>query len=185
MLDLERAIALAPESADVRFIVADAYTYGLSDPERAFAEASFALEMGLDTPRVHAISAAAYLAFGDLSAAATHIKTHIELVTTELLTTPPLDPGSSLALDLVPGRTFDVPVEAIAGQTISITTDSREVFDSIIVLLTPDGSPVVGSDDAMKFLAAFDWVAEQTATYRLQVTSFESVATGKLVVTSG
>ena len=30
--DLERAIALAPDSPDVHFIVADAYTYGLPDP---------------------------------------------------------------------------------------------------------------------------------------------------------
>ncbi len=49
--DLEYAIALAPESPDVRYIVADAYTYGLPDPERAFAEASLALDWGLDTPR--------------------------------------------------------------------------------------------------------------------------------------
>jgi hypothetical protein len=50
--DLEYAIALAPESPDVRWVVADAYSYGLSDPHRAFAEATFALEGGLDTPRV-------------------------------------------------------------------------------------------------------------------------------------
>lgn len=43
MADLERAIALAPQGAGVRFIVTDAYTYGQPDPERAFAEASLAL----------------------------------------------------------------------------------------------------------------------------------------------
>ena len=83
--DLERAIELAPESADVHYIVADAYTYGIPDPERAFAEASIALERGLDTPRVHAILAFAQLAFGNDAAAATHIERHLELVTTESL----------------------------------------------------------------------------------------------------
>jgi hypothetical protein len=34
-------------------------------------------------------------------------------------------------------------------------------------------------------LAAFDWVAQETGAYRLQVTSFEAVSTGKLVVTRG
>jgi len=54
--DLDRAIALAPESPGVRFIVADAYTYGnVPDPQRAFAEASFELAGGLNTPRVRAI----------------------------------------------------------------------------------------------------------------------------------
>jgi tetratricopeptide (TPR) repeat protein len=180
--DLERAIELAPASADVRFIVADAYTYGRPDLERAFAEATLALDWGLDTPRVHAILATAYDAFGDLGAAADHIKTHIDLVTTELVTAPELAAGNSLALELVPGR-YEIPVTATAGETISISTSSRDFWDSIAVLLAPDGSPVVGSDDANAYFAAFDRVAEATGTYRLQVTSFEAINTGELVVT--
>jgi tetratricopeptide (TPR) repeat protein len=182
--DLERAIELAPTSADVRYVVADAYTYGQPDPDRAFAEATFALNAGLDTPRVHAILAGAQLAFGELVAAATHIEHHIDLVTTELVTASPLAAGASLALDLVPGRTYELPIPAIAGETISITTGpSVEIWDTIAVLLAPDGSPVVGSDDAKQYYAAFDWGATATGTYRLQVTSFESVGTGALPVT--
>jgi hypothetical protein len=52
-----------------------------------------------------------------------------------------------------------------------------------MVLLAPDGTPVVGSDDFKFYYAGFDWVAQGTGTYRLQVTSFESVNTGVLVVT--
>ena len=181
--DLERAIQLAPTSPDVRFVVADAYTYGMPDLERAFAEATLALEWGLGTPRVHAILAAAHNAFGELTAAAVQIKTHIDLVTTDFVTASPLAAGGSLALDLVPGRTFEIPVAITAGQTISIATGSRDFWDSIAVLLAPDGSPVVGSDDENAYFAAFDWVAEQTGTYRLQVTSFEAINTGELVVT--
>lgn len=182
--DLERALQLAPQSPDVRYVVADAYTYGKPDPSRAFAEATLALTGGLDTPRVHAILASSHLAFGDLLAAATHIQHHIELVTTELVTASPLAAQSSLALDLVPGRTYEIPVAATAGQTIAITTSSprNEIWDTIAVLLDPDGSPVVGSDDANKYLAAFAWDATVTGTYRLRVTSFESVSTGGLVV---
>src|SRR5262245_14700323 len=67
--DLERAIALAPTSPDVRWIVAEAYTYGcLPDPQRAFDEATRALQGGLDTPRIHAILGASYLAFGNMAA---------------------------------------------------------------------------------------------------------------------
>lgn len=181
--DLERAIALAPDSPDVSYIVADAYTYGLPDPIRAFDEAMLALDGGLDTPRIHAILASAYFAFGDESAAATEILIHIELVTNELLTTSNLNAESSKTLDLVPGQTIDVPVPAIAGETISITTSSRDFYDTIAVLLAPDGSPVTGGDDNLFFFAAFDHVADQTGTYRLLVTSFESVNTGELEVT--
>jgi tetratricopeptide (TPR) repeat protein len=183
--DLERAIALAPDSPDVHFIVADAYTYGQPDPDRAFAEATQAFDGGLETPRVHAILAAAYNAFGNLPAAAAHILTHIELVTTELVPTTALAPGGSRTLDLGPGRTYEIPIVATAGETISIATRGKVVWDSIAVLLAPDGRPVVGSDDANGYLAAFDWVAEATATYRLRVTSFEAATTGPLVVTRG
>lgn len=181
--DLARAIALAPESPHVRFVVADAYTYGLPDLERAFAEASLALDWGLDTPRIHAILAAGYNAFGDLAAAATHIERHFELVTTESITTAPLPAGESLALDLVPGRIYAIPIVVTAGETISISTGSRDFWDSIAVLLAPDGTPVVGSDDDNAYHAAFDWVAEETGTYLLHVAFFEAVNTGELVVT--
>jgi tetratricopeptide (TPR) repeat protein len=183
MADLERAIELAPDSPDVRFIVADAYTYGVSDPQRALSEAMLALDWGLDTPRVHAIIAAAYNTFGNLATAATHIQRHNDLVTTELLPAPALAPGGSLSLALVPGRTYAIPIAVTAGQTISISTSSHDFWDSIAVLQAPGGTPVVGSDDANKYFAAFDWVAEETGTYTLEVTSFESVSTGELVVT--
>jgi tetratricopeptide (TPR) repeat protein len=84
--DIEFAIALAPDSADVRFVVADAYTYGLFDPDRAFAEA-----------------------------AAAHFERHFELVTTELVAAAPLAAGGSLTVGLVPGRTQEIPVAAVVG----------------------------------------------------------------------
>ena len=180
--DLDRAIALAPNSPDVRFIVADAYLYGASDHQRALSEATLALDWGLDTPRVHAIIAAAYNAFGEEATAAAHIQRHNDLVTTELLPAPALAPGGALSLDLVPGRTYAIPIAVTAGQTISIATSSPDFWDTIAVLQAPDGTPVVGADDVRKYLAAFDWVAEETGTYTLEVTSFESVSTGELVV---
>jgi tetratricopeptide (TPR) repeat protein len=182
LADLDRAIELAPASPDVRWIVADAYTYGLPDPERAFAEASLALEWGLDTPRIHAILGSAYNAFGDQTSAASHIQRHIELVTTELVTSSPLATGASLRLGLVPGRTYEIPVPAVTGETISIATSSKDYWDTIAVLLAPDGTPLVGSDDENAYFADFDWTAEETGSYRLQVTFFESVNTGELLV---
>ena len=50
------------------------------------------------------------------------------------------------------------------------------------MLTIADGSPVLGRDDVNFYFAAIDWVAPQTGTYRLQVTSFESVNTGDLIV---
>jgi hypothetical protein len=53
------------------------------------------LENGLNTPRVHAILGSAYTAFGDVAAAAAHIQTHIQLVTTELVATSALPARTS------------------------------------------------------------------------------------------
>ena len=180
--DLDRAIELAPQSPDVRFIVADAYTYGLPDPNRALAEATFALTGGLDTPRVHAILGSAWRALGDQALSAWHIARHIDLVTTELVSAPTLGLGVSLDLPLVPGRVYEIPVPVVAGETLSISTGSHDYTDTILVLLGPDGTPVVASDDAKQYYAAVDWVAQATGTYRLRVTFFESVNTGVMTV---
>jgi len=183
--DLTRALQLAPNSAHVRYIVADAYTYALPNPSRALSEATLALSWGLDTPRVHAILASAEDAMGDDLAAAYHLEQHIDLVTTSTIAAASLVAGDEETLDLVPGRTYDFPVPAIAGQTLSIATNdpSGVIWDSILVLLAPDGTAIVGSDDYVDYFAGLDWVAPQTGTYHLLVTSFESVGTGTLVVT--
>ncbi|MGH9868042.1 MAG: hypothetical protein ACREAA_07765 [Candidatus Polarisedimenticolia bacterium] len=184
LADLEAALALAPDSPDVRFIVADAYTYGKEpDPHRAFEEASRALAWGLDTPRVHAILASAYKSFGDTLASAAHVQEHLEIVTTELVTTLPLAGGASVTLPLVAGRTFEIPLAVAAGKTLSIVTGSPDFYDTILLLLGPDGSPVLSSDDDRAFFAAFTWVAGAAGDYRLLVTSFEAINNGQLMVT--
>jgi tetratricopeptide (TPR) repeat protein len=183
IVDLEVAIALAPNSADVHFIVADAYTYGVPDPVRAFQEALLAQALGLETPRIHAILAAAYIAFGDEQAAATHIEDHIDAVTTQLLPGPALVPGGSLNLSFVPGRTYEIPVSVTLGQSVSIATSSHDFWDTILVLLAPDGSPVIGGDDFKAYFAGFHWIAESNETYTLHVTTFEAASTGLMVLT--
>jgi hypothetical protein len=106
----------------------------------------------------------------------------LPLVTSELVSTSPILAGDSLGVLLVPGRTVEIPVPALAGETIAIATSSKDYWDSIAVLLAPDGSPVVGADDANGYFAAFQWPAAQTATYRLWVTFFDVVNSGLMVV---
>ena len=182
LADLERAIALAPTSPDVRYIVADAYTYGAPDPQRAFEEATRALNGGLNTPRVRAILGASYNAFGQLAAAAEQIDIHLDLVTTNLVATSALGAGSSKTLGLVPGRTYEIPVSLAVGERLVLTTSSKDFWDTILVLLAPNGTPVVGADDTKAYFAGLDWVAPVAGTYRVRVSSFEAVNTGTLVV---
>lgn len=182
--DLEEAIALAPTNPNVRFIVADAYTYGsLRDPQRAFDEATLALQGGLDTPRIRAIRGASYMAFGNVAAAAVEIDLHIDQVTTQLVGAAPLAAGSSVSVDLAPGRTFEIPLPVAAGEVVSVLTSSKDMWDTILVLLAPNGTPLIGGDDFKGYMAGFaGWVAPASGTYRLRVTSFEAVSTGTVVV---
>ena len=154
----------------------------LADPARAFEEASIALAGGLDTPRVHAMLGAAYNAFGNTEQAAIEIKKHLDLVTAELVPTAPLAPGTSMTLDLVGGRTFEIPLAVIAGQPLSVATKMPDYWDTILVVLAPNGTPVIGADDTFKYLAGLEWVPAVSGTYRMWVTSFEAVSTGALVV---
>lgn len=183
--DIERAIQIAPSNPHVRFIVADAYTYGLPDPNRAFAEASLALQWGLNTPRIHAILATSYKMFGNVAASAEHIETSIDLVTTELVPTAPMAAGTSIDLNFVPGRVYEIPITVAAGETIAITTSSADYWDSIAVLSDPNGTPVIGSDDDNGYFAKFTYVAPTAGTYKLKVTFFEAVATASMHVVRG
>lgn len=182
--DLEQAIALAPTSADVRFIVSDAYTYGQPDAERALAEATHALAWGLNTPRVQAILGAANNTLGHEAIAAAHVNTHITQVTGQLIATPPLAAGGTLDVSLVPYRTFEIPLPVTAGESIAVRTSNNQAFfDTILVVLAPDGTPVLGADDFVQYLAGFDWVPPASGAYRLRLTSFEGVGTGGVRIT--
>lgn len=184
--DFERALQLAPTNAHAHFIVADGFTYAYPDPQRAQTEATYALTHGLDTPRVHAILAASAFALGDPATGAQHVQQHIDLVTTEVISAPPLATGQEQALDFVAGRTYEIPIVLAAGQSLSIRTDSPSgaIWDSILVLEGPDGTPVIGNDDFIYYFAGFDWVATQSGTFTLRVTTFEGVSAGDLVITS-
>jgi hypothetical protein len=87
-----------------------------------------------------------------------------------------------MSLDLVPGRTYDIPLVVNAGETVSIVTSSNDYWDTILVLLDASGVPVLSSDDSWKYFAAFDWSAPASGTYRMRVTFFEGVITGTLRV---
>jgi tetratricopeptide (TPR) repeat protein len=180
--DLERAIQLDSANPHVRFVVADAYTYGQPDADRAFAEARRALRWGLDTPRIHAILANAYREFGNEPAAAVETYIHMEQVTNRLVRTDPLPANTTRTLPLFPGRTYEIPVALATGQALSVGTSSEDFYDTILVVLDPQGRPVFSADDVEEYFAAIHWIAGTGGVYRIRVTSFESINTGALKV---
>ena len=180
--DLEQGIALDPDNPSVHFIASDAYTYGLSDPHRALAEATIALDGGLDTPRVHALLGAAYNALGETLTAASHIKRHLDLVTTEPAAGVRARAGRRAVARPRPGE--DLRDRGPGGGRPADRDHHRQpcLLGHDRRAARPRRDPVIGSDDDSGYFAAFDWVAERSVTYRLRVSFFDSVATGLLEV---
>lgn len=185
LIDLQQAISRDNCNPHVRFIAADAFTYGERDYVRAFAQAQLAFAGGLDTPRLHAILATCYNSFGETQLAAEETWRHITMVATRFVTAQPLASGDTESRPVAAGDVIVIPLNAIAGESIVITTDGPggDVWDTILVLCAPDGTPVASADDVLDYYAALDWTASEDGTYHLFVTSFESVQTGVLTVT--
>ncbi|MBM4363820.1 MAG: hypothetical protein FJ104_14155, partial [Deltaproteobacteria bacterium] len=184
--DLAHALSLDASNPHAHFVVADAYTYALPDLPRALEAAERAIQLGLDTPRLQAILATAYLEMGDARRAGQHFAKHIELGTTERVGARPLPPGATLTLGVVPGRTFELTLELSIDVGVTVTTASPgDEVDSILVVLGPDGEPVFGNDDYEGYNAGFTFTPEATGTYRVLVTSFEGAGTGTLEITRG
>jgi len=57
----------------------------------------------------------------------------------------------------VPGRTYAIPIAVASGETVSVGTSSKDFVDTILLLLAPDGTPVLGSDDYKGYFAGFQW----------------------------
>lgn len=178
--DFAYALLLDTFNPHARFIVADGYTYGLPEPNRAFIEAALARLGGLETPRVNAIFAACFEAWGNMPVSAYYLRRHIDQVTSNLVVQAPLGNNKTRDVQFTPGMTVEIPVTIQAGKKFRVETSSPsdEVYDTVAVLLTSSGIPLTGSDDTDEYFAAFQWTAPVSATYKLRVTTFEAVSTG-------
>lgn len=181
--DIARALELAPDSADVHFIAADAYTYALGDLTRALEQATAARDLGLNTPRVNAILATAYMDQGDEALATQYFAEHLAGATSEYVETEPLAAGSPVTLAFVPGRTFRVPIEAEAGETLTLLAASEtDGVDTLAVLLGPDGALVTSNDDHTDLNAGIVQLVDVAGHYTLIIGTFEGAGTGEVVV---
>jgi hypothetical protein len=182
--DFAHALELEPDNPHLYFVLADAYTYGAGDTESALEAALKANELGLDTPRLNMILATAYLAAGDEAKATEYFAQHIESATTEMVETDPLAVGETVTLEIVPGRSYTLPLDVAAGETLTIITDSPDgAVDSMLVLVAPDGSLVTANDDTVELNAGLERQIAEEGTYRLLLTSFEGAGTGQVIVT--
>ena len=170
-----------PESPDVRYIVADAYTYGLPDAERAFDEATFALDGGLDTPRVHAILGSSLPRLRRRGGRGAQISA-TSTSSPRSSCRRPRSPPALADAGLVPGgptrsRSPRPPARRSRSRRAATTSGTRS-------------RPARARRHAgrrqrrrQRLPVAFDYTATTTGTCRDRVGFFESVITGVLTVT--
>jgi tetratricopeptide (TPR) repeat protein len=178
-----RALA-AGDTADIQFMIADAYMYGAGEVELAYDAAKIADSLGMNTSRLTAIlGAGALLVDGDETAAAGYFARHIEVVTTEWVDIDELVRDSVTEVTFVPGVSFRVPLNVNAGERLSIIIgNGSSGVDTLLALVAPDGSFVTGSDDYIDLNAGFERIMDEGGTYTLWLTSFEGAGSGEVTI---
>jgi tetratricopeptide (TPR) repeat protein len=190
--DFASALELVPESADVYFMMADGYLYGLGNLELALEAVSRAAELGLDTPRTDAIFATCYFYLGEIDRSLPYYASHIQRTTLETIEGESLNSGQEMTIYIMPGQSYLIPVEASTDETLIITVSSAILdtgemgvyneVDSIMLLLDPDGEIVTGNDDNEGLNAGFEYSVSEAGTYTLLLGTFEGAGLGEIVL---
>lgn len=119
------------------------------DFESALADATTLIELNPEDPEHYLDRGYTYELMGDAAAAAPDYLQWVEGYMVEQIDGEPLAAGATVTLAMVDGRAYRLPFEASAGQTFDITAQAVEVdtVDTVLLVLSPDGTPLTVSDD--------------------------------------
>ncbi len=135
------------------------YPAALSDLDRALAlEPGFRLAV-VARGRIHEL-------MGDEQAALADYSRYIDLNTLRQVNGEPLFPDLPVTLTMEDGILYRLPLQAAAGQVITITAESpNDLADPLLLLLDPSGTPVSASDDIVigDYTARIDQVTLPTS----------------------
>jgi tetratricopeptide (TPR) repeat protein len=149
LADANQAIELDPTYYAFYILRANAHLM-LGDPQAAFADLSTAIDLNPRTRIGHGVRAKVALALGDPEAAAQGFATFVELGTLETVEGAELNADEPVTVPMTAGRTYRLPFTAQAGQTttIQVTSVNPGEVDPVVLVVGPDGTPLVFNDDA-------------------------------------
>lgn len=147
--DADYAIQLDPSIYFFHYLRANIH-FALGDPEAALSDVDAALALNPQSFLGHGIRANANLALNNEQQAAQDFASAIQMRTSEVVVVEPLVDAEPLQLTMTFGRTFHLPFEAQSGQklTINVTNVNPNEVDPDVLLISPDGVPLVFNDDA-------------------------------------
>jgi tetratricopeptide (TPR) repeat protein len=171
--DYDHLIELEPDNAGA-YAERGILKLGLTRYDAALVDMNAAIKLQPDDPSLYLQRGIVNVALNDQPAAAADYLEWIRKQETRSVDGDPLTPGESQVVQMRQGLSYELPFDASAGQKVTLTATAREnaKTDPLIVLLDPDGKPILASDDigAGSYDSAIkDFVIPANGTYTLVV----------------
>jgi tetratricopeptide (TPR) repeat protein len=149
--DFDRALALDSDNAHIHRIIGASYAQ-TGETELALGYLNQAVELAPDDAFTYMFRAFVHEIHEDFDVSARDYARFIDLRARERTVEKTLQPDSEIVLPMTSGRVYEMPIEAKAGEVLTIwATSPRFDVDTLILLLGPDGEPLIGSGDILLF----------------------------------
>jgi len=144
------------------------------DPQSALNDLNRAIDLNPRSINGYGIRVGAQMALGNMDAAAQDFAMAVELGTVETVEGAALVAGEPVVVTMTAGRTYRLPFEASAGQSVTITVTSVNPgeVDSLALVVGPDETPLAFNDDVSDEnldAAITDFTIPEDGTYMLVV----------------
>lgn len=169
LADHDQYLALNPDDADAQVNRARIF---LAKEDRASAVDALtsAIEITPQDPELYIFRGSINLLLKRFADAGVDYAGWLNIINVREFTEEPIEVEADLHLDMAYGYLYRIPFEAESGDRIGVSAVSTSV-DSLLVLLDPDGNPIMANDDGGQGLNAFfvDFSLPEDGTYTILV----------------
>lgn len=187
LADADQAIALDPVVYFFHYLRGNAH-FALGDPQAALSDFEAGLALNPQSVIGYAMRSKANMALGNIQQAAQDFAASIKVRTSELVQGDALVADQPIQVTMTFGRTFHLPFEAQAGQSlgVSVTSVHPGEVDPVVMVLSPEGAPLAYNDDASdESLDAqvADYLIPANGTYTVVVSQANGGSEGPVEIT--
>lgn len=170
LADYEEYVQLDPTNAEAFLSIARVYL-AHNDYPKALSALDSAIDLTPDDPELYIFRGSVNLLAEQFVPAAGDYSDWLQLINTiEYDESPITAKTDQRTLNMTYGALYNIPFSAESGDRFAVTASSPSV-DSLIILLSPDGNPIMANDDGGRGLNAFivDFTLPEDGTYTLLV----------------
>ena len=182
--DYRQVAILRPNDSEAFLNLARVYLV-LNDFKASIESLDSAIEITPNDPELYIFRGSINLQNQQLAAAAVDYSNWLQMINVTIVEQDALlDPTTQLDLDMNYGTVHHVSFNASSGDRLGVVANSRGV-DSLVVLLDPEGNPIIADDDGGQGLNAFiiDFALPDDGTYTLWVGHARGGWKGKIELT--